>query len=59
MKKITHHIGLILIVTGTLILAATRISQFSTHNALLLVGLFCIVAGIILHIRSIKRDSLY
>lgn len=59
MKKVTQSIGLILIILGTLLLTATRIGQFSTHNALLLAGLLCIVAGIMLHIRNIKRDSLY
>ena len=59
MKKYTKNIGLILIILGTLTLVATRVSNFSTHNGLLLTGLFCIVAGIYLHIRSIKNDSLY
>jgi hypothetical protein len=40
-------------------LIATRFSTFSASNNLLLTGLFCIVAGIWFHIRSIKRDSLY
>ena len=59
MKKCTKNIGLILIILGTLTLVATRVSNFSTHNGLLLTGLFCIVAGIWFHIRSIKNDSLY
>ena len=59
MKKYTKNIGLILIILGALTLVATRFSTFSTHNGLLLTGLFCIVAGIWFHIRSIKNDSLY
>ena len=59
MKNYTKNIGLILIILGALVLISTRISTFSTHNGLLLTGLFCIVAGIWFHIRSIKNDSLY
>ena len=59
MKKFGKNIGLILIILGALTLVATRFSNFSTHNGLLLTGLFCIVAGIWFHIRSIKNDSLY
>ena len=59
MKKHIKNIGLILIILGTLVLISTRLSTFSTHNELLLTGLFCIIAGIYLHIRSIKNDSLY
>ena len=59
MKKFGKNIGLILIILGTLVLIVTRFSSFSASNSLLLTGLFCIVAGIWFHIRSIKRDSLY
>ena len=57
MKKLTPFIGILLIITGTLALIATRFSTLSTHNSLLFVGLLCIIAGIIMHIRSIKQDS--
>ena len=59
MKKFGKNICLILIILGTLVLIVTRFSSFSASNSLLLTGLFCIVAGIWFHIRSIKRDSLY
>ena len=59
MKKIGKNIGLILIVLGTFVLAATRFGQLSHHNGMLLTGLACILSGIVLHIHSIKRDSLY
>jgi len=59
MKKIGKNIGLILIVLGTLVLAATRFGQLSHHNSMLITGLACILSGIVLHIHSIKRDSLY
>ena len=57
MKKLTPFIGILLIILGTLALVATRFSTLSTHNSLLFVGLLCIIAGIIMHIRSIKQDS--
>ena len=57
-KKATNW-GLYLIITGTLVLVLTRISILSTHNWLLVTGLLCIIIGIVWHIRSIKKDSLY
>jgi hypothetical protein len=57
MKKINPFWGIILIIIGTLVLVATRFGTLGSHNPLLLTGLACIVAGIWLHIRSIKRDS--
>ena len=57
MKKLTPYIGLFLIIIGTIVLIMTRISTLSSHNSLLLTGLSCIIAGIILHIRSIKHES--
>ena len=57
MKKIGQYIGIILIIIGTLVLVATRIPSLTSSNAMLLSGLLLIVAGIILHIRSIKRGS--
>ena len=59
MKKMPPNIGLFLIITGTIVLIATRFSTLSTHNSLLLTGLLCIIAGIWLHIRSIKHESNY
>ena len=53
MKKITQYAGVILIVLGALTLAATRIPSLVSSNALLLTGLLLIVAGIMLHIRSV------
>ena len=57
MKKYAQNIGIFLIIIGTLILLSTRISHLSTYNSLLIAGLLCIVAGIFLHIRSIKQES--
>ena len=57
MKKLTHFIGILLIVIGTLVLIATRFSTLASHNWMLLSALCLIIAGIWLHIRSIKRDS--
>ena len=59
MKKIGHYLGIILIIIGTLVLVATRIPSLTSSNAMLLSGLLLIVAGIILHIRSIKHQSNY
>jgi len=59
MKKLTPYIGLFLIIIGTIVLLLTRISTLSGHNSLLLTGLLCIVAGIVLHIRNIKHQSNY
>ena len=59
MKKNIHNRGIYLIIIGTFTLLLTRISTFSAHNWMLLIGLLLIVLGIVLHIRSIKKDSLY
>ncbi|MBE6248424.1 MAG: hypothetical protein E7106_04125 [Prevotella sp.] len=59
MKKISQYLGIILIIIGTLVLVATRIPSLTSSNAMLLSGLLLIVAGIILHIRSIKHQSNY
>ena len=59
MKFPTPYIGIFLIILGTLALTATRLSALSSHNSLLLLGLVLIILGIVLHIRSIKKDSLY
>ena len=57
MKKLTPFSGILLITIGTLVLIATRFSTLATHNSLLFVGLLCIIAGIVFHIRSIKHES--
>ena len=59
MKKLIPFIGIFLILIGTLMLILTRINTLSSHNSLLLSGLLCIIAGIILHIRSIKHETNY
>ena len=57
MKKIEPYIGVAVIAVGVLVLAATRIAALSSSNTLLLTGLLLIVAGIWLHIRTIKKES--
>ena len=57
MKKLTPFIGILLIVIGTMVLIMTSYSNLASHNALLIVGLLCIIAGIVMHIKSIKQDS--
>ena len=57
MKKFGRYLGIILIIIGTLVLVATRIPSLTGSNTMLLSGLLLIVAGIILHVRSIKHQS--
>ena len=59
MKKKPRFSGIFLIIIGTLVLLLTRLHSLSSHNWLLLTGLCCIVAGIVIHIRSIKSESRY
>lgn len=59
MDKIKYYAGLFLIILGVLVLVLTRIPSLSGNNILLLTGLLLIVAGIIVHIRSIKHESRY
>ena len=57
MKKLTPFIGILLIIIGTMVLILTRFSDLASHNSLLIVGLVCVMAGIVMHIKSIKQDS--
>ena len=59
LHKLKNHVGLLLIISGVLLLALTRIATLSSSNTLLLTGLLCNVAGIVLHIKSIKHESQY
>ena len=59
MQMIKHYAGLLLIVLGALALIMTRLESLDRSNTLLATGLLFIVAGIGLHIRSIKRESRY
>ncbi len=59
MKKTPRFPGILLIIIGTLVLLLTRFHSLSSHNWLLLTGLCFIVAGIVVHIRSIKKESKY
>ena len=60
MQMIKHYAGLLLIVLGALALIMTRLKALDSSNTLLATGgLLFIVAGIGLHIRSIKRESRY
>ena len=51
--------GIIIIIAGALMLAATRFGSLSSHNWLLVTGLLLIVTGIVLYIRHIKHESNY
>jgi len=56
---IKHYGGVLLIVAGTIGLASTRLHALSSSNTLLLVSLLFILAGAVVHIQSIKRESKY
>jgi len=59
MKKFAPYYGLTLISIGVVTLTATRLRTFSSNNWLLVTGLLLIIAGIVLHVRHIKRQSEY
>lgn len=59
MKTIKQYAGIILIVSGTFTLLLTRLQALSLNNTLLVIGLILIVTGIVIHIRSIKKESKY
>ena len=59
MKKYLPYTGIFLIILGTIVLAATRIFSLTSLNSMLLIGLLLIIAGIVIHIRSIKHESRY
>lgn len=59
MKKFAPYYGLTLIIIGVVTLTATRLRTFSSNNWLLVTGLLLIIAGIVLHVRHIKRQSEY
>ena len=57
MKKLTAYLSIILIIIGTIVLITTRFDILASSNDLLLGGLLFIIAGIVMHIKSIKQDS--
>jgi hypothetical protein len=57
MKKLTAYLSIILIIIGTIVLITTRFDILASSNYLLLGGLLFIIAGIVMHIKSIKQDS--
>lgn len=58
-QQLKHYIGLFLMILGTLALALTQTASLANSNTLLATGLLLIVAGILWHIHSIKRESKY
>ena len=58
-NNIKEYAGVILIMLGTLTLATTRISSHASSNTLLVIGFMLVVAGIGVHIWSIKHESKY
>ena len=57
MKKLTAYLSIILIIIGTIVLITTRFDILASSNYLLFGGLLFIMAGIVMHIKSIKQDS--
>ena len=57
MKKLTAYLSIIFIIIGTIVLITTRFHILASSNYLLLGGLLFIIAGIVMHIKSIKQDS--
>ena len=59
MNFIRKRLGLGLVILGVALLVVLHLLHFTFVNMLLLVPLFLILAGIILHVWMMKRDSLY
>ena len=59
MNFVRKNIGLGLILLGSIMLAAQHLARFTMVNALLVVPLIFIVAGLVIHVWGMKRDSNY
>ena len=53
------YIGLALMILGTALLVGLHLYHFTFINKLLLVPLLLILAGLLLHVRAIKKESAY
>lgn len=51
--------GIILVLLGTLCLLAAFLARQTSHNWVMLAALAMIIAGVILHIFLLKRQSKY
>jgi len=59
MKFLQKYIGIALIVVGSLMLILLQVCHFTFVNALLLLPLGFIIAGVVIHVWMIKRESRY
>lgn len=59
MKYLKSYVGLVLIAIGVLFLAGLHLFHFTFVNTLLLIPLCLIVAGIVIHVWILKRQSRY
>lgn len=59
MKKYLIYIGLALALTGALLLVISQLAGWTDINAIQLSAFGSIIAGIIMHVAALKRDSKY
>ena len=59
MKFLQKNIGIALIAVGSLMLILLQVCRFTFVNALLLLPLGIIIAGVVIHVWMIKRESRY
>lgn len=59
MKKRLKDIGISLVVIGALLLVTSHFAGWTDNNRVQLSGLGLIIAGIIVHVAAVKRDSRY
>ncbi len=59
MEWLNKHLGMGLMVTGVALLAALHLLHLTFVSQLLLLPLLFILAGILLHVRAMKKESKY
>ena len=59
MKFLKKYGGLLLMSLGVLMLIGLHLTHLTTVNALLLLSVFLIIAGIVLQLWTTKRESRY
>lgn len=59
MKKYIRHLGLMMIYLGVFVLLLSFVCGWTKHNVVLIPPLFFVVVGLILHVRTLKKESKY
>ncbi len=59
MKWLRNHLGMGLMLLGTVLLLTVHLLRLTFVNALLIVPFVFILLGLLLHVRAIKRQSQY